>query len=941
MGRKQRENWRFAAQAGLFAASMFMPPMAAYFTIVTGNVLITALFPPRMAKEEKTSPSYAWKHTANSTASEDTPMSIVYGKARVKPIIKSRFITMEGDKQFLNTLYGFTGHRIDEISNTVAPRWRWLGRDVSHHFYDTGDVVRTPAADATYGDEPGKTYRCKRFHYAAGIENIGEGYPGSGIDYYNTDYWEVWHGTAAITDILIDGMPIENFITANSEDVRYETRPGLSEQTVIEGFENAYSNLPQSITLNENWITIQTASEVVQNIEVTLYFPNGLYRIDAFGAMEKRYKSIYIQYREIGTDDWNSFQYRMKHNDADSPIFSGTGIQVGMSSPSSTYRVYRAKVDGTYLDTGKPYEIRISTSIPSTDERVQDTLQIINVATISYAQPDADGELRGFTYPGEALLGLKILATGQLSGDIETTGVVERSTVPVWVEDESRWDTTAAADAHGWAVYDILANGHPSHPAYPDIDADSSTIQPIYGCGIPRTRLDYASFRDWVVFANGNDNPNTAAIEGLGRKLNIVFDTFTTAWDAILRICQEGRGIIFPIGSKFYALVDKAITDVVVEGTTDKDVTQLFSMGNINLESFKQQWVDKSKKANAIEIVFFDEDNNYDRTQFVIRTSDWDTMTELNNPLQLVLQGTTEYSQAFAQGIYLMNCNELLNHVVVLESDIESLQSQVGDVIRIQHDSMMGEGGKVVGYDSPTGIVTLDKEITIVPGTDYEFIIQLSDGSLRMKTVTGGSNTSTINFGASVVWGAANPTKYDSWAFGEVGASSKLFRIIDITIAGNYGRRITCLEYDARIYQLDLASTDTAAQTAEKEAEGTTAPAGETSNWNVGKIAADLGRVSRTTFNTASTIQLEEVISRNRATGEYESSIVASWNIEEGENWGEWDVSLRDVDATDLGWQGDWSSNSPYDIYDKVYRDGLAFISTENTNTKTPILIEG
>ena len=488
-------------------------------------------------------------------------------------------------------------------------------------------------------------------------------------------------------------------------------------------------------------------------------------------------------------------------------------------------------------------------------------------------------------------------------------------------------------------MYDILANGHPDHPEYPDITADPATIQPIYGCGVDQTRLDYETFRSWVEFSRRppeNDPSNFGAPYGLGRKLNIVFDTFTTAWDAILRICQEGRGIVFPIGAKFYAMVDKPVTDVVLGGNTDAEVTQLFSMGNINKESFRQQWSDKSKKATAIEVVFFDEDNDYLRTTFIVRTSTWADSGELNNPIQLVLHGTTEYRQAFAQALYLLNNNTLLSQIVVFESNIESLQAQVGDVIRVQHDSMTGEGGKVVGYSDPTtNFITLDKTVTIVSGTTYEFLLQLSDGSLRMKTVTGGSSTNILDFGEGTTW-PTNPAQYDSWAFGEAGAGSKLFRIIDIGITGDYSRLLTCLEYDARAYQADWTSTDSEEEAANKVAAGDYSPTSDVSNTNVEKVAPNLALPAVTIFNTATNLMLEEVISRNRATGEYESNVVVSWDADQGDNWGEWDILWRDVDGDDQGWIGNWDVETSYDLYDRVLYNGEAYISLAANNQGYP-----
>ncbi len=556
---------------------------------------------------------------------------------------------------------------------------------------------------------------------------------------------------------------------------------------------------------------------------------------------------------------------------------------------------------------------------------------MLNVALITYAQPDADGEVRGFTYPGEALLGMKIQATGELSGDVDTTAVVERSTVKVYNTRPGGGWTDGTADSHAWAVYDTLANGHVDHPEYPDIDADPTTIQPIYGCGVNKDNIDYESFRSWSEYANrpsADDPSNFGSPYGIGYKLNIVFDTLTPAWDAIMRICQEGRGITYPFGSIFYALVDKPVANA--------DITQLFCMGNINLESFSQQWLDKSKKATLIEVTYWDEDNNYDRTQFVIRTSDWDTTAELSTPVKLALHGTTTYNQAFAIGTYRLNSNELLSQIVGLETDMEMLQAQVGDVVRVQHRSLTGDGGRVKSYTAGSNTVTLDKTVTVAAGTTYELFIQHSDGTLERKTYTGVADTDTLFFGGDA-W-TTNPAKYDNWAFGPSGEATKLFRIMDIDLAGDYKRRVVCLEYTADAYKTNPYTTDTDAETAGKVGAGKYAPGADLSVINVGKIAPDLNQPTLVTFNTAANLRLVEVISRNRSTGEYESSVVVSWDMDQGENWGMWDIRFRDVDGTDLDWQGEWVAGGSYDQYEKVERGGFAFISLVDNNTTEPFV---
>ncbi len=893
----QKRDWRTGIKGAALISALFITnPIAAYFTLVASSVLINAFFPPKGEKRQN-SETYSWQHKANKTADNDTPMAILYGTTKVKPIIKNRFIVTDGNKQYLYVLYSLLGHRIDEYGEEDDVH-EWS----PSRLYSDGIIVKLSESHGDVPAEPGKTYR----------STVGDGQFTVEIPSDDANDWIVWHGTSKIPQIFINGNPISDYINGNTERIKYDTRPGLSEQSIIDWFDQTYENYPQNITLgDQESITVRTTSLFTQNIEVVIFFPDGLYRVNSNGTIGKLSTWIFIQYREIGTEQWFGMEDGEWHKNRD--YGDDRSVTVYADRPQPFYRVYKAKKTGVYLDSGKQYEVRILNGNTDTNDAQIRTLNVASVSTIQYAQPDADGLLRGYTYPGEVLIGMKILASGELSRDIEVTAVATRSTVKVWTG--LAW-IDKPANNHAWAAYDILANGHPDHPEYPDIDAVSSTIQPIYGCGIDKNRIDSLSFLNWANM-----------IDDLGWEYNSVFDSFQTAWDAILRICREGRGVVYPIGSKFFALPDKAVDS--------SDIQQLFCEGNINRNTFQQAWVDASTKANEIEVTFFDEDNNYVQTSFILRTSDWDD-TAIKDPIRLYLYGTTAYNQAFALARYFLNNNELLSHSVIFECDTEALQSDVGDVIPVQHDSMTGQGGRITGYNASTRVLSLDKTITLVAGTEYEIYVWLSNGQLERKVVEGNGDFTTITFGGGITW-SKDPQKYDVWAFGEVGLSTKLFRIMDIDMSNDYKRVLTCLEYDAKVYQTDLNSADTASETAAKVAAGKYAPAADMSIINVGKIAPDLNLSDAESFNTALALTLKEVLSLNRTTGEYESSVVVTWNGEDALAWGEWDIRWRDVDVSDLGWQGVWAPGT-YSDGDKVINSDGAFISIEDNNTSEPFI---
>lgn len=90
-------------------------------------------------------------------------------------------------------------------------------------------------------------------------------------------------------------------------------------------------------------------------------------------------------------------------------------------------------------------------------------------------------------------------------------------------------------------------------------------------------------------------------------------------------------------------------------------------------------------------------------------------------------------------------------------------------------------------------------------------------------------------------------------------------------------------------------------------------------------------------FNIATNLTLSEFTSL-RPTGEYQSNIVVSWTPEDMAGWGQWEVLFMDIDAADPNWVGVWAAGS-YDAFEKVTKDGHAYISLVDGNTGVPFSI--
>lgn len=975
-----RQTWRILSYAALSAftlgaGSLYLKGISSFakgMMWFVGANAINLLLQDRL-KDMSTSQSYKWQYSSSPTASQGMAMPIIYGKTRVRPTIKNRYVTVEGDRQRLYVLYGVAAHKVDE-------------RDVPAYYPRSGDEEMTLAAC------PGETFI--NLHCILDLSHLVKAYFIFKNDGTFNIGWRQGYGTAGFAnDVYINGRAIATY----DKDVEWETRPGLPQQTVITGFDVTYTNYSQDTALylgiaevnpneavlfrryiptktfqwNSHTVMAGGASYVMpsggvlyagafpcyiyfdtadretyhvspteptlasqfvvatysgsgvhvtymsreetpsstdwvqpiltltnaHNIEVVFEFPYGLYGQPVGEETISATCRIFAQYKEHGTSTWINFSFQTLNPDMGDVLeVDADGLSIAKitrNKPEPFNISVQAVRVNHLLDPNKSYDVRIAASSPC-------AIRLVNIATLVYGALNRDGTRPGFTYPGEPLLGIRAYASGQLSSDMDVQVDVERSRV--WVRDGTNnypdhpgWNKLLANN-HAWAVYDILVHGSTDHPAYPtygNTDAES-----IYGCGLSYTKVDYTSFKEWADY-----------ITSIEYELNIVFDTFMTAWDAILRICQEGRGMVYPVGTKIYAFVDKPA-----------DVSQIFTMGNIHMDTFVERFLETSKKANMIEGTYYDADNNYSKTVVATRSADWDTSTEINEPTSMTLYGTTNFDQALSILWFMLKSNELLGNVISFGVDIDALAVRVGDVIEIQHDTLtVGEGGRIVQAEGsiPTGVtLQLDRTLTIEAGKKYELKIWHNNGTIETQDNidNGFAAGSTIAFPSETVWDRM-PAKYEPYSFGIAGRHAFKYRVINISRTSELMRTVTCIQYDEDIYDVYTPSD------------------------GVASVAKTAVGPAANILNLATNLKLREFITKNRTTGEYESSIVAVWDTVNGDPRGKWEVWFRDVDASDIDWQGEWDSTETYNYGDKVELNGKTYISVADNNTSIPFSV--
>lgn len=564
-----------------------------------------------------------------------------------------------------------------------------------------------------------------------------------------------------IEDIRINANPISNY-----KDVQVDIRKGTNDQTVIPNFNDNFADQSLNYELTESWNTQQVQGDACDAIELTVGFPNGLYYSNDSGGADRTSVTLKAEIRKVGDESWQALPLanqkgmagHIKRRDAWNFIKSDNSVtntsdyagRIEEATNNAFYRVFRFD----NLEKAR-YEIRMRCSAKDGKSlRHVNKVYWVQLTQIIYDD---------FVHPGKALIGIKALATSQLSGtDPKVTWIQERSEVYVFNPYINKYEAQPA-DNPAWAAYDLIHICRKIGGEY-------------IVFGQPYMRLDYNAFKAWADKCKTN-----------GFTFNYIYDTAMRLWDALKYPEAVGRGKVIPVGTRFTCVSDYQSTPV-----------QLFTVANIKHGSFTEEFQGVEARANSVEISFLNKDKDYERDVIPVYGDTYDESDTLTNPAQVELMGCTSLEQAYKHGKHFLRCNKYEIRTVTIEAFTDAIACTVGDIILIQHDiPEWGEGGRVVAVSGQT--ITLDKEVSVQPGKNYQLLIRSNSTDIV-------STFNVVNVsGLNVIVKEAIPVQPDAvYAFGEVSKSAKPFRVLAITkTLSEMTRKIQCMEYYPELYVSD------------------------------------------------------------------------------------------------------------------------------------------
>lgn len=331
------------------------------------------------------------------------------------------------------------------------------------------------------------------------------------------------------------------------------------------------------------------------------------------------------------------------------------------------------------------------------------------------------------SYPNMILVGVRALATNQLSGaDINITALI---TYGLRTLDNNLLPAALQAyeeDNPACVAADIL-------------------LDPLYGggqgCQITPSNIE-RFIDEWVAWANLND---TLVPDGNGNNIRLhvyngIFDSESDLWTQVQTVARMSRASIIPMGRDYGVFVHQADTPV-----------QIFSVGNILRDSFEETFLNLDERANQIEVEIADATRYYKTDNPIVYMDPADQAAGVVvKPTRIKGSGITLPAQAWHYGHFLGLCNKNILRTGKIQSDVDAVACRAGNLIILQHDvPEWGWGGRTLPGATASSL-PVDRNDLPWDGTTAYNVIVLFPSIVRYTGVINSATVSVDGTGAVV-----------------------------------------------------------------------------------------------------------------------------------------------------------------------------------------------
>ena len=618
----------------------------------------------------------------------------------------------------------------------------------------------------------------------------------------------------------INDQPVENFA-----GVEIHARLGYLDQTPIPNFNDTkkeYAISPIKVRIGSP-VTYTTVGDDFSGLDIVVSFPSGLWYSNDLGGLDAIGVNLRVEIKKQGNPTWVTLTHQVVTTEE--LYFDGKWslgrwiagdvtyweeVEAGNTDPAAHYegevggyvpgldyvpyiwrwiseahtRLVSTTVDyvtitgaqSTAIRRNFPvnglapgkYDIRVTNlTADRTSSRYGDDCYLTSIKEV-YADD--------FEYPRMVLVGIKALATGQISGSIRFSCYCDGALVQTTL-DGSAWQTGFSRKP-AWVGYDILTR--------PVLDNGGV---PVRYDGLMPDRVDTDMHLELAEYDASLVPDGAGGLEELCL-FDGVFDHASTVWDSLLKVYRIGRAAPYYSGTRITLAINKP--------EASPETGPLVGMGSILKDSFQEHWSSVEQRPTELTIEILNQDNDFAREPLQVINPD---LVTNQAPLSMDMFGVIRLSQAWRDGIMRLKANELLTNTVSVSLPISAIECRIGGVTNLSHDvPQWGYSGRIAGV-SGTDTLILDRDVTMEAGKIYGIIIWLkSDERIyrQVQSVAGPVVILSSPFEEGHV-----PEKYDNYSYGEYGKITKPFRILSIQPDMDHRFKLTCLEYNASLWNLD------------------------------------------------------------------------------------------------------------------------------------------
>ena len=398
-----------------------------------------------------------------------------------------------------------------------------------------------------------------------------------------------------------------------------------------------------------------------------------IFRVDDEGEIRSNSVEVEIEWEPADGSSPVARRTVTLTNDDQTPVRRTLAYDLGMSQ-AWTVRVRR-------------------TADPDASDRIYDDL---SWAALRAYQLDAGD------YTGQTRLGLRIRASGQLSGRLNRVSAMVRQRVPTW--DGARWTRPMPSSNPAW-LFRWYARG---------LRIASRLVA---GVGLPDARIDEDSIKAWGVWCEA---------EGLG--CNVVLDRAITHAEALALIAQCGRASVSWQTGRLGVVWEQA----------GRPATALVTPGNIVAGSFAVEYAN-GKAADEIAVRYIEPALDWQYN--TLRRLAAGVTGQPASTTTITLRGVTSPVQA-AMECNLQAARQLYHRRrFSWEMAAEGLSLTRGDVVHLTHSLIDGgRAGRLVGGTAAT--VILDRPVDLSGGAPPGatpagalMLFRLADGTVHQTAV--------------------------------------------------------------------------------------------------------------------------------------------------------------------------------------------------------------